>query len=183
MKKIEQLAEIGHENKIAIKKAHAAASKSGCVEWGGVKAHKGYGICVHQGKRWRMHRLAWHTLRGPIPEGMFVCHKCDNPACYNVNHLFLGTPKDNTQDMLAKGRFRVGTSPLGERHHKAKLKAKWVRLIRATHGCTKFFADLYGVDTSTIRTARNGRCWLRDACLEENVLTAAMQHLQKGANP
>lgn len=50
-------------------------------------------------------RFVWQWLHGePVPEGMFVCHRCDNKRCINGNHLFLGTPKENTQDMLSKGR-------------------------------------------------------------------------------
>lgn len=75
-----------------------------CMEWTGPKRPDGYGRLWFENKPWDAHRLAWHFAKGPIPEGMFVCHRCDNPGCYNPAHLFLGTAKDNTRDSLTKGR-------------------------------------------------------------------------------
>jgi hypothetical protein len=76
-----------------------------CLIWTGVVSQDGYGqIGIGRGKSYRTHRIAWELVNGPIPEGRLVCHSCDMPLCVNVEHLFLGTPKDNTRDMLEKGR-------------------------------------------------------------------------------
>ena len=81
---------------------------SGCHEWTGTKNPGGYGIvCLMlDGKPNTMPapRLQWMRLRGKIPEGIDVCHRCDNRACINIECLFLGTPRDNMHDMMAKGR-------------------------------------------------------------------------------
>ena len=66
----------------------------------------GYGA-THIGRKYTLaHRASLVWLRGDIPDGMFVCHRCDNPRCCNPAHLFVGTAQDNTDDMLAKGRAR-----------------------------------------------------------------------------
>lgn len=53
------------------------------------------------------HKWAWEKIHGPVPKGLFVCHKCDNPRCENLEHLFLGTPLQNMQDKMAKNRHRT----------------------------------------------------------------------------
>lgn len=79
---------------------------SDCVIWPKATNACGYGILGRDGKSWLAHRWVWTQERGPIPEGMVVCHTCDVPACVNIDHLFLGTVRDNVRDMAAKGRHR-----------------------------------------------------------------------------
>lgn len=81
-----------------------------CWEFMGGKTHDGYGR-YRVGKEIQMaHRISWIELVGPIPNDMFVLHKCDNPSCCNPAHLFLGTHDDNMKDMIEKGRSRRKTS-------------------------------------------------------------------------
>lgn len=79
--------------------------ESGCWVWMGTTTKKGYGKLMINYKTIRAHRLAYEVFKGPIPENILVCHKCDTPACINPNHLFLGTPNDNIQDIIIKKRW------------------------------------------------------------------------------
>lgn len=76
-----------------------------CWKWKGHHFQSGYGHYSFHQKAYRSHRVSFFICNGEIPEGMIVCHKCDNPGCVNPQHLFLGTPKDNTHDMMKKGRL------------------------------------------------------------------------------
>jgi hypothetical protein len=81
----------------------------GCWLWTGTINKAGYGqITPRKGHKALAHRLSWMMLRGDIPPGMCVLHHCDNPPCVNPEHLFIGTAKDNMQDMYRKGRARPG---------------------------------------------------------------------------
>jgi hypothetical protein len=81
-----------------------------CWEWTGKARHPfGYGVFglgTRQAGTMQAHRFSYQLYVGPIPDGMCVLHKCDNPPCVNPDHLFLGTRADNNHDMIAKGRYR-----------------------------------------------------------------------------
>lgn len=74
-----------------------------CWEWRGTRPGE-YGTVRIDGRGVLAHRLVYETAVEPIPEGMMVCHHCDNPPCCNPTHLFLGTAHDNIRDMMSKGR-------------------------------------------------------------------------------
>jgi len=76
---------------------------NGCIEWVGARMQSGYGV-FYLKRSTVAHRVAWTIANGAIPEGMYVLHKCDNPPCVNIDHLFIGTLADNNHDKIAKGR-------------------------------------------------------------------------------
>jgi len=82
----------------------ARRSESGCLEWMRGLWTDGYGQIKVNGRPRRVPRVAWELAYGAIPEGMLVCHHCDNPLCIEPSHLFLGTPRDNRRDCIVKGR-------------------------------------------------------------------------------
>ena len=78
-----------------------------CWPWlGKLDSQTGYAQFCWNAKKTSAHRFAWEVTFGPIPFGLFVCHKCDNRACQNPSHLWLGTASDNNKDMFRKGRNR-----------------------------------------------------------------------------
>ena len=81
----------------------AFGSEDVCWLWLGSKQR--YGVFYNSRHNYRAHRIAWILTYGPIPDGLLVCHHCDNPPCCNPKHLFLGTSSDNARDSVAKGRW------------------------------------------------------------------------------
>lgn len=142
----------------------------GCWLWLGAKrSDKGYGG-VWDGERWtHSHRFAYTLTYGPITDGLWVLHKCDNPPCCRPDHLFLGTQLDNIHDMLDKGRYRSGPAlhpermPKGEAHGQAKATADTVRAIReryAAGGIThKELGREYGLSRLTVGDIIRRRIW------------------------
>jgi len=118
---------------------------SDCWQWNGTKDKDGYGR-FFSGKHTKSHRLSYSLQYGDISEGMCVLHKCDNPSCVNPNHLFLGTHKDNSIDMVNKGR---NPDIRGENNPYAKLTNEQIKEIRKLGESTDLsqqkIADKYGV--------------------------------------
>lgn len=127
----------------------AVNEQSGCWEWTGSKYPKGYGQ-FWSGTRGRSgsHRFAYTVFNGPIPDGLHVCHKCDNPSCVNPDHLFVGTHGENMADMTAKKRHQFGS-----RSRNAKFTEDDVKEIRRAYqaGTTQpELAAKFGVSDVTI---------------------------------
>lgn len=127
-----------------------------CWEWQGNRMWLGYGDFVFKGKHVRAHRAFYGYYVGPIPDGMMVCHKCDNRPCCNPDHLYLGTHKDNMRDMIEKGR---GNMLPGERNQNAKLKNAYIPEIRKLYGegwSQREITEKYSVAQTTIGRALRG---------------------------
>ena len=103
-----------------------------CWEWTGYKQARGYGEMSVDGKRVLAHRVSYKLEHGDIPDGVSVCHHCDNPSCVRPSHLFIGTQKDNMRDAANKGRM-AGHSNKGSLHGKSKLVESDVCEIRRLH--------------------------------------------------
>lgn len=120
---------------------------SGCWLWSGSLDACGYGTFKMFTKVVKKsHRVSWELNCGPIPPGLWVLHRCDNPPCVNPAHLFLGTPNDNSQDMVAKGR----ASRL------SKLSREAVLAIRSASGLQAEIAAQFGITVSAVSRIKSG---------------------------
>jgi hypothetical protein len=134
-----------------------------CWEWPGARDKKGYGVLQYRSggitRGMKAHRIAWEAVNGPIPDGLCVCHHCDNPPCCNPAHLFLGTYTDNNRDRAAKGRT---VCPRGECSRFAKLTVEQVqelRRLRAEGWKLKHLASRYGVTETAVSLIARGKAW------------------------
>lgn len=129
-------------------------TRTGCWEWQGATQPGGYGKVNVGGRAKRPHRMAYEAFYGPIPNGLFVCHRCDNPLCYRPDHLFLGTHVDNMEDMWAKGRAAK------VEHTWRHLTGEQVRAIRGRLALGEIPAAIapdFGVTRQTVADIRNGK--------------------------
>ena len=141
-----------------------------CWEWQ-AGTSSGYGRLTINGKDFRTHRISWILHNGEIPDGLFVCHKCDNRLCVNPNHFFLGTHEDNMKDKIRKGRqsstkgYRLPNkrkSVWGEKVYSAKLTEQEVLEIKAllSFGLKQTsIAKAYGVTNKNISLIHRGKTW------------------------
>lgn len=141
--------------------------ENGCIEWQGCRTQDGYGEFMARPKKWRAHRLAWTMANGDVPMGMCVCHRCDNPACVNVEHLFIGTHSENMMDCASKGRRIPGKEFIraalrdkrGAANPRAKLTPQAIDQIRMSELPVSSLAVLHGVSKASIYNAKSGRTW------------------------
>lgn len=117
---------------------------SGCHEWQSTLRYDGYGSVWLDSKTVLAHRAAWLIFRGEIPQGMHVCHHCDNRRCVNPDHLYLGTPSQNVRDKIQRFPGLWGRMKYGPEMH-AKVKA-----LRASGLTQQAIAGQVGVDQTTV---------------------------------
>lgn len=133
-----------------------------CWLWRATRFPKGYGQIKIKGRRRLAHRVAWELTNGPIPDGLQVCHHCDNPPCVRPDHLFLGTQSDNIQDAVSKGRmpFNLKRPPIPEVCRKCG--GPMTKLARNKRGCRSCSNLVHRVWREANREAANTkqRAWI-----------------------
>ena len=131
-----------------------------CWVWTAFTDKGGYGIFSVNAAPYKAHRFSWRLHKGPIPNGMGVLHRCDNPKCVNPDHLFTGTTTDNMRDKVEKGR-----QAKGEKHPCVVLTTAQVLEIRRifVSGSRRYgvrpLARKYGVAKTTMQSVVNGKTW------------------------
>jgi hypothetical protein len=133
-----------------------------CWEWSGTLSSSGYGklsIGGRHGFYARASRISYYLTFGEFNEELYVCHKCDNPLCVNSNHLFLGTAKENTDDMYIKERQSLPPINNGEQHGNHKLTEEEVLYIYNSYSSMKELAFTFNVTTTTIHRILTGKAW------------------------
>lgn len=126
-----------------------------CVMFPGCKSHRGYGLLRHNGKLKHAHRVSYEIFNGNIPEGAYVCHKCDNRACVNPDHLFIGSHAENMEDMIYKGRQLKG-----QQVHTCKLTPEQVIDIKKDVRSQRKIAAHFGISKSAVGKIKRQETWI-----------------------
>jgi hypothetical protein len=173
-----------------IKDADKSINSDGCWEWvGSLNPVTGYGQLssweIDKRVLYTAHRVSFSAYIGPVPEGMYVLHRCDNRKCFNPEHLFAGSQSDNMVDMVAKNRQGAYQKPLiswqkknpskvrrgkdhpmygkkhmaGESHPMSKLTESQALDIKHSKGTLRAIAEKYGVSQSCVSVIRSGKHW------------------------
>lgn len=137
---------------------------NGCHVWTGVKNSSGYGQIHLNGKTALVTHVVWqHHTGQKVPEGMCVCHRCDNRACVNPEHLFLDTKRGNSKDMVRKGRQARGeilsSGRRGEKNGRAKLTNQKVIYIRSSSKTQRELANELEISLIQISRIRRRKIW------------------------
>ena len=139
-----------------------SADPNGCWEWTARINTYGYGqFNVSKRVPIHAHRMAWILTNGPIPEGLYACHKCDNRRCVRPDHLFIGTATDNNRDMVAKGRC-TSCGWKGVAHPNAKMSTEQVREVRARYAAGESaptLARAFGMNRQSMWQIVTGRSY------------------------
>lgn len=148
------MTKILHITKERIESKVEKIPEAGCWVWMGSTQVRGYGEIISNKRKYSAHRASYEIFVGAIPDGMYVCHTCDNVYCVNPSHLFLGTQKANMEDMKSKGR-----STFGEKNSKSKLKTQDVIEIKSSLLSDSKLAIKYNVCRQTINHIKLGNRW------------------------
>jgi hypothetical protein len=126
-----------------------------CWPWLGAGKGNGYGFVSYQGRKYSAHRLSYILFRGDVPDGMDVCHKCDNRWCVNPRHLFIGSRAENVADMVAKGRAAGGNRKHLKEWHVQEIRRRINAGVK-----TSEIAEMMGISITAINSIKRGASYV-----------------------